>query len=222
VVFDPISSFEASGTFSSVKAMLMLLVDYLKQQKVTTVFTSLTDPGSPAETSEVGISSLIDTWLLVRNLELAGERTRGLYVLKARGMAHSNQVREFLLTDHGLDLIDVYVGPAGVLTGSAKATQELQDAAASQALQYEVERKKLILDNKQRALEAKIAEMRAEFEAERREAEDWIAQSHAGAENMLAGRVAVSVKRGGDLPPKPAELTVCRGDGGSTKRRARR
>ncbi len=221
VVFDPISSFEASGAFSAVKAMLMLLVDYLKSRRVTTLFTSLTEPSGPAETSEVGISSMIDTWLLVRNLGLAGERTRGLYVLKARGMAHSNQVREFLLTDHGIDLMDVYVGPQGILTGSAKAAQELHDQAAMEAGQREAERKHLVLDNKQRALEAKIAELRAEFEAERREVEDSIVQNHAGAESLLASRRTAGLKRGGSFPTRPAGSTMSRGNGG-TKRSARR
>ncbi|HET7831948.1 MAG TPA: circadian clock protein KaiC [Gallionella sp.] len=197
VAFDPISAVEAAGSYVSVRATLMLLVDYLKSRHVTTLFTSLTESGGPSETSEVGISSLIDTWIMVRNLELAGERTRGLYVLKARGMAHSNQVREFLLTDHGIDLIDVYVGPAGILTGSAKATQELQDKAAAEFREREAERKRLVLENKQRALEAHIAELRAEFESERREVEDSITQEHSEMETTLAGRSAAGKKRGG-------------------------
>ncbi len=221
VVFDPISAFEASGSYAAVRAMLMLLVDYLKSQRVTTLFTSLTDPAGPAETSAVGVSSLIDTWLLVRNLELAGERTRGLYVLKARGMGHSNQVREFILSDHGIELMDVYVGPAGILTGSAKAAQEQQDKANARSRERDAERKRLVIENKQRALEARIAELRAEFEAERREAEDAIAQNHSGAEAALAGRAASGRKRGGSFPTKPADLPVNRG-GGSTKRRTKR
>jgi circadian clock protein KaiC len=209
VVFDPISSFEESGSYDSVRGMLMLLVDYLKAQRVTTLFTSLTDPSGPAETTQIGISSLIDTWLLVRNLEFGGERTRGLYVLKARGMEHSNQVREFLLTDHGIDLMEVYVGPEGVLTGSAKAAQELLDKAASQALNREAERKRLVLDNKGQVLEAKIAQLRAEFEAERREAEEAIAQNHNAAESLTSNRAAAGLRRG-SVPAKVHNFVAAR------------
>ena len=98
--------------------MLMRLIDFLKAQQITALFTSLTHGGDALEQSQAGISSLIDTWLLLRDIELGGERNRGMYVLKSRGMAHSNQIREFLLTDHGIELKDVYVGPEGVLTGS--------------------------------------------------------------------------------------------------------
>ena len=93
--------------------MLMRLIDYLKMQQITTLFTSLTSAGECLEQTEVGISSLMDTWLLLRDIEVDGERNRGLYILKSRGMAHSNQIREFLLTDHGVELLDVYLGPAG-------------------------------------------------------------------------------------------------------------
>ena len=90
--------------------MLTRLIDFLKTEQITGVFTSLTARRRAKEQTEVGISSLIDTWLLLRNIELGGERNRGLYVLKSRGMAHSNQIREFLLTPRGIELLDVYVG----------------------------------------------------------------------------------------------------------------
>jgi circadian clock protein KaiC len=96
---------------------------------VTTIFTSLTSGGEVLEQTEVGVSSLMDTWLLVRMLESNGERNRILYVLKSRGLAHSNQMREFVLSDKGINLIDVYVGPGAVLTGSARLQQEAKDLA---------------------------------------------------------------------------------------------
>jgi len=122
---------------------MMLLVDFLKTQQITCMFTSLTRGGAALEHSEVGISSLIDTWLLLRDFESGGERNRGLHVLKSRGMAHSNQVREFLLTDHGVELRDVYVGAAGVLTGSARLTQEAQEKAALIVRDREVELRRI-------------------------------------------------------------------------------
>ena len=123
VVVDPITNFLAVGDATETKSMLTRLIDFLKLQQITTMFSSLTNGGTDVEDSEVGVSSLMDTWILVKNVESNGERNRGLYVLKARGIAHSNQVREFRLTDHGMELIDAYVGSEGVLMGSARAAQ---------------------------------------------------------------------------------------------------
>ena len=114
---------------TEVKTMLLRLVDFLKMKRCTAFFTSLTSAGENMEISDVYISSLIDTWLLLRDIEIGGERNRGLYVLKSRGMAHSNQIREFKLTNNGIELLDVYVGPEGVLTGSARLSQETKDEA---------------------------------------------------------------------------------------------
>ena len=115
------------------------------------------------------MSSLADTWLLLRDIEIGGERNRGLYILKSRGMAHSNQIREFLLTGKGVDLIDVYVGPSGVLTGSARMSQETRERDIELAHQKEIERRKLNVETKRKALEAQIASLRAQFQAEEQE-----------------------------------------------------
>ncbi|MGZ4998663.1 MAG: circadian clock protein KaiC [Methylomonas sp.] len=200
VVFDPISSFEAAGSFVEAKTMLMRLVDFLKSRQITTLITSLTGGGSPIEQSEVGISSLIDTWLLLRNLEQGGERTRVLYILKARGMAHSNQVREFLITGQGVDLVEVYMGPEGILTGSSRALQEMQDQAATVGRSRTAEHQRLVIDHKRKVLEARIAELEADFEIERRAAEDAIAEAEGGAQAQLAERIAASRRREGTLP----------------------
>ncbi|MBS1190976.1 MAG: circadian clock kinase KaiC [Rhodocyclaceae bacterium] len=197
VVFDPISGFEVAGTYSEVQSMLMLLVDYLKGHQVTTLFTSLTpgQAGSPQETSEVGISSLLDTWILLRNLEQGGERTRGLYVLKSRGMAHSNQIREFRLTKHGVDLVDVYIGPQGILTGLARETQEAQDRAVAELRQRELERGRLLTERRRKALEARIAELQAEFQAEESDTAVAIDEAKAAAEASLSARIAAAKER---------------------------
>ncbi len=163
VIVDPLNSFVVADNETDVKAMLMRLVDFLKMQQITGLFTSLTAGGDAFEQTDVAISSLIDTWILLRDIELGGERNRGLYVLKSRGMAHSNQIREFLLTNHGVELRDVYVGPSGVLTGSARLAQEAQEQAAQVMRQQEADRKRLELQRKQAQLEAQIAAMRAEF-----------------------------------------------------------
>ncbi|HEX2222957.1 MAG TPA: circadian clock protein KaiC, partial [Thermoanaerobaculia bacterium] len=130
VIVDPISNLLSVGSTSEVKGLLTRLIDFLKERQITTFFTNLTSGGGPLELTEVGISSLVDSWLLLRELEANGERNRGLYVLKSRGMAHSNQVREFLLTSRGIELADVYIGPEGVLTGSARLAEDARRKAA--------------------------------------------------------------------------------------------
>src|SRR5215470_11668279 len=143
--------------------MLTRLIDYLKSEAITGLFTALTKSSGEVEHSEIGVSSLMDTWILLRNLESDGERNRGLYVLKSRGMAHSNQIREFRLTDHGIDLLDVYIGPEGVLTGSMRAAQEAREKALGVVRKQDMERRQRELERKRRGLEAQIEALRAEF-----------------------------------------------------------
>jgi len=149
-----------------VRSMLTRLIDYLKVQGITALFTALTSPrNSHHEMTEEGVSSLVDTWISVRDLEGVGERNRGLSILKARGMGHSNQVREFLVTDRGIQLLDVIIGPAGILTGASRHTQELQEKAQAATRQQELDRKDRELERKRRVLEATIANLRTEFES---------------------------------------------------------
>ena len=150
VVLDPISSFEAAGTQLDAHAMLVRVIDLLKARTITTLFTSLATGAEITDQVASSVSSLIDAWISLRNLEQAGERTRSLYVLKARGMRHSNQIREFLLTDRGADFQDVYVGPDGILVGSARAAQEMRDRASAAVSRRDVEQKKGELERKTR------------------------------------------------------------------------
>jgi circadian clock protein KaiC len=168
-IVDPISNLSAAGTTSEVKSILTRLVDYLKMKNISTFLTDLTHfTGSLEHTSEE-ISSLIDTWLLLRDIELNGERNRGLYILKSRGMSHSNQIQEFLLTNQGIGLIDIYTGSGEVLTGSARATQEAGEKAFDLARWHEVDRRLREQERKKNALEAKITALRAEFDVETEE-----------------------------------------------------
>ena len=128
---DPVGSLIQAGNRRDAHTMLIRLIDFLKQRGITAFLTNLTSGGDALEKTDVEISSIVDTWLFVRDIELNGERNRALYVLKSRGMAHSNQLREFLLTEHGVDLLDVYVGPEGVLTGSSRLSQEAREKAAA-------------------------------------------------------------------------------------------
>lgn len=177
VAVDPISNLTLDRNEAEVKPTLMRLIDFLKQQQITTLFTSLTaGGGATPEDSQVGVSSLMDTWLLLRNVEFNGERNRTLYVLKSRGMAHSNQVREFILSDRGIDLVDVYLGQDQVLTGSARLAQEAQESAAAELRKQDHERKLRQLAAKQKAIEAQIAALQAEAELETAEVNFAIAQ----------------------------------------------
>jgi circadian clock protein KaiC len=176
VVVDPITTFLAAGTSVDAESMLMRLTDFLKSQGITALFTNLTHGGNALEGTLVGISSVIDTWLLLRDIELGGERNRALCILKSRGMAHSNQIREFLLTDHGVEFKDVYVGPEGVLTGSRRQAQEVRDQAATLNRQQEIERRQREAAHKRHAFEAQIAVQRAQFEAEQDELKRLIAR----------------------------------------------
>ncbi|MFN7929227.1 MAG: circadian clock protein KaiC [Blastocatellia bacterium] len=162
VMVDPISNFTFKANEEQLKPALMRLIDFLKQQQVTALFTSLTEGGAVLEDSQLGVSSLMDVWLLLRNTEYNGERNRTLYVLKARGMAHSNQVREFLLTDKGIDLMDVYLGNDRVLTGTARVVQEAQERATAALRQQEHKRRLRELAAKRQALEAQIAALQLE------------------------------------------------------------
>jgi circadian clock protein KaiC len=198
VIVDPLNSFIIGGNETEVKAMLMRLVDFLKTSQVTGLFTSLTTGGDTLEQSEVGISSLIDTWLLVRDIEIGGERNRGMYVLKSRGMAHSNQIREFLLTDHGVELRDVYVGPEGVLTGSARLTQEAQSQAAKMIVSQEVELRRVELERKRTTLEAKIAVLRADFAVQEIASMKLIGQETAEQAQLQQERVDMGMSRDAD------------------------
>jgi circadian clock protein KaiC len=176
VVIDPITNFLAVGDPVETKSMLTRIIDFLKVRQITGMFTSLTASGHDIEDSEVGVSSLMDAWLLVKNIESNGERNRGLYILKARGIAHSNQVREFVVTEHGIELIDAYVGSAGVLMGSARSSQVAVERAAEVERQHATARRERELRRKQELYEAQLVALRGQYESERdailRELED--------------------------------------------------
>ncbi|HTJ79615.1 MAG TPA: circadian clock protein KaiC [Rariglobus sp.] len=166
VIIDPITSLMDLGTESEGKGMVTRLIDYLKAGQITSLFTSLTQGGKAPQESEAAMSSLMDAWILLQDFEGNGERNRVLYVLKARGMKHSNQVREFLISDHGIDVVDAYIGASGVLTGSARAAQNALEKAAVLAGQQEAAQLKREVGRKRAALERRISGLRADYETE--------------------------------------------------------
>jgi circadian clock protein KaiC len=165
VVIDPVSSLARGTTPFDVSAMLMRQIYYLKSAGVTAVMTVLSEE-SGLEHAIQSISSLVDTWLEVVMLEAFGERNRGLYVLKSRGMAHSNQIREFLLSDSGVSLVPVVVGAGGVLTGSARVAAESAERATALGLTLESEELARALERRRESVEAHVAQLRADFVAE--------------------------------------------------------
>ena len=156
VVMDPITNLSAVGNDAEIKGMLTRVIDFLKSQAITAVFTSLTSGSSVAEQSEVGVSSLMDTWLLLSMVQSASERNRVLSLLKSRGMGHSNQMREFVLSDQGIDLVDVYTGPGSVFTGAARLTQEARDKAETLVQHQAEQRRQRELAQESRNLQAQV------------------------------------------------------------------
>jgi len=165
VVLDPITNLITVSTISEVKSMLIRLIDFLQQEQITVMFTALSLNNVIDQQTDEGVSSLVDAWLMIKDIEMNGERNRGLYIMKSRGMKHSNQVREFVITDQGLDLIEVYVGPEGVLTGSARETQMLLEETGEVLHTHAVGRKDREIVRKRKVLEAKIESLRSEFES---------------------------------------------------------
>ncbi|MGA9121485.1 MAG: circadian clock protein KaiC, partial [Bacteroidota bacterium] len=210
VILDPINAFVIGENHSEVKTMLLRLVDFLKMKRVTAFFTSLTSASENVEITDVYISSLIDTWLLLRDIEIGGERNRGLYVLKSRGMEHSNQIREFRLTNHGIELLDVYVGPGGVLTGSARLSQETRDDAEQLSRQQEVVRKQIGLERKRKAMEAQIVLLRSEFEAEESDALKVIGIDTARNERFTQDKARMAKSRKGDVNTKATDTKMAK------------
>jgi circadian clock protein KaiC len=195
VVVDPVTGLLASGTESEARNMLLRLIDFLKASQITALMTTLTGGSDALEQTEVNISSLVDSWLLLRDIESGGERNRGLYILKARGIAHSNQIREFLLTGHGVELREVYLGEAGLLTGSARVTQEAKDASQALAARQEIERKEFLLERKRKALDAQIAALQLDLETEAQESRQLIAQEELKLRKLEQDRSQMATSR---------------------------
>jgi circadian clock protein KaiC len=165
VILDPITNLVSVGSIGEVKSMLIRLIDFLQDEQITVMFTALSLNTVVSEQTDEGVSSLVDAWLLVRDIEFNGERNRGLYIIKSRGMKHSNQVREFIITDKGLDLVDVYLGPEGILTGSAREAQKIEEETGIALRDYSYNAKGREVDRKRKMLEAKISSLQTQFES---------------------------------------------------------
>jgi circadian clock protein KaiC len=192
VVIDPITDLTAVGGGREVKSMLTRLNDMMKSRGITTMFTDLLRGDLLTTKPELYVSSLIDSWILLRNIEYNGERNRGLTILKSRGMAHSNQIREFVMSDKGITLIDPYIGPAGVFMGSAKTVQEAKDNAELLVARHDIEHKRNTLNEKRKELEAKIKALRAQYTVDEDELEKNIKQLEQSREIRIKDREIMS------------------------------
>jgi circadian clock protein KaiC len=193
-VLDPISALR--GASGDVHSMLLRVIDMLKSRGITAFLTNLLS-AEGMDKSDAGMSSLMDTWLSLVQLESNGERNRGIYVLKSRGMNHSNQIREYQLTSRGVKLVEAYLGGSGVLTGSARIAQEMVDAASSVRRAQDNERKQRDIQRKRAALERQIAELRAELESEEEEARKSLQHDEELEKRLQAEKRAMAIQRGG-------------------------
>jgi circadian clock protein KaiC len=214
VVVDPITALLHAGAALATRSMLVRLIDFFKQKGITAVMTTLTGGADPQEQTDVEVSSVVDTWLLLRDIEIGGERNRGLYVLKARGLAHSNQIREFLLTDHGVELRNVYLGLGNeLLTGSARLAQEGRDRTDELLAQQDVERKRLLLQRKSKSLEAQIAALQVELDSQSQELNQLAAQDELRSTEFEQerGKMAQSRLLNAAAPPGDGKNAKTRG-----------
>jgi circadian clock protein KaiC len=195
VAVDPTYNLSAVGSATEVRLMLLRLIDYLKSRKVTALLTAA-DAGDPRDMEQSGVSSLMDAWLLVQTIEGRGERNRGLYVIKARGMSHSNQIREFLLSDQGIVLRDAYLGQGEVLTGSARVAQEALEGEKEIERQSAIAVKQRDIDRKRRQIEAQIAALQAELEDRALEADLLASRDRAAFDAHVKTRQEIASLRG--------------------------
>ncbi len=196
VIFDPISNLISVGSPDEVKSMLTRLIDFLKSKQITALSTSLSAMGN-IETS-VGISSLMDTWINLEAVETNGERNRTIDIIKARGMSHSNQLREFQLTDNGIKIVDIYLGSEGMLTGSARVSQIALEKAQKLEREHEIERKQREIEHKRELMDAQIAEIKSKFETEEKELERIIKQEKLKEKILKKDRIEMAQMRTAD------------------------
>jgi len=207
VILDPITNLTSIGSVPEVKSMLIRLIDFLQDEQITVMFTALTLNTAVTEQTDEGVSSLVDAWLLVRDIEFNGERNRGLYIIKSRGMKHSNQVREFIITDKGLDLVEVYLGPDGILTGSAREAQKIEEETSIALRDYSYTSKGREVDRKRKMLEAKISSLQTEFESVEEELNKVYMEEELKKQVREKTRQEITKMRRGEVSPSTSPQT---------------
>jgi len=206
VVVDPFTALLSAGAEFEAQSMVLRLVDFLKSKGITALMTSLANVSAPTQQTDVQISSIVDTWISLRDIESSSERNRGLYVLKARGLAHSNQIREYVITGNGIQFRDVYLG-GEMLTGSARIAQEAKDATAMLLGAEENQRKKALLERRSKVLESQIAALQLELESEGQELRQLAAQGELRTRKLSDDQRVMQKSRAAEpeLAPKSAK-----------------
>jgi circadian clock protein KaiC len=199
VIIDPMSNLTMGGTLLQAKAFLFRLIDLLKFQQITVFLTNLIQGGIPVEQTEIGVSSLMDTWLEVRFVESNGERNRVFFILKSRGMEHSNQVRELKLTKQGVELVDVYLGEGMVLTGTARRIQEEKEKAVNLTRKQEFERKHRDFARQKAIVQSQITALQAQLEREEENIEQMMQEEQSHQDSLQQNRVAIAQLRQADF-----------------------
>src|SRR6185312_3763564 len=195
VILDPISNLMTAASISEIRSALMRVIDFLRSENITILLTSLNQNTPSNSQTDESISSLVDAWISIRDIEGNGERNRALYIMKSTGMRHSNQVREFVIESKGIHLVDVFLGPDGILTGSAREAQQLMDATGRELRKYALGRKDREIDRKRRALEAQITALREEFDSVQEELNRTYQEEDLRKEIMEKSRKQLSKKR---------------------------
>jgi circadian clock protein KaiC len=195
VILDPISNLITAGLISDVKSILIRLIDFLQSEGITVMFTALNLSTAISEQTDEGVSSLVDAWVSVKDIELNGERNRSLYIMKSRGMNHSKQVREFMITDKGLKLEDVYLGSDGILIGSARQAEQLNELTGAELRTHALSRKDREIERKRKVLEAKITSLQQEFESVQEELNRAYMEEDLRNKIMEKNRKEISKKR---------------------------
>lgn len=198
IVIDPITNLITISTEIDVQLMLTRLIDHMKNNGITAFMTNLSYVGMSIEKSETGVSSLMDTMILLKDIEIGGERNKGIYIIKSRGMQHSNQIREFTFGKEGIQLVDVYSGPSGVLTGSARVTQEAMEKADILLKEENIESMRQAIDRKREVKDAKIRQLQAEFEQDKTEATKLIRAAELRVEALAKSRTDMGRRRGSE------------------------
>jgi len=217
VVIDPLSDLIAIGTPRDVKVMLTRLIDYLKMNGITTLFTHLIHTREAVAPSDLAVSSLIDTLIQLLDVESAGERNRGLYVLKSRGMGHSNQIREYLITGDGIELADVYVGPAGMFMGTARLVQEARERSEAEARREEIASRQCELERERTAVEARIAALQSEFAEQEETVRRLIAAESRRQRTIDVETRAIGKLRKADASDDDKKVQATRGEAGEAR-----
>ena len=202
VIIDPISNLIRAGEEREAHMMVVRLIDALKTKGITTVLTHPTSDLPSMDHTDLAISSIIDSWIFVGSIQSGGERNRALYILKSRGMSHSNQIREFVMSNKGIQIIDVYTGPDGVLTGAARASREAQDKAAKRIRAQELDRERRRIAQRRKAVQAQIAALQAELDADELDSTQMIENAEAAEGQLSLERDEMARRRRADEPER--------------------